>query len=197
MNIKQLLLLGLTAIAFVSQAQRTGLIRGVIKDSGGSPIPSISIKLTGFTKATTSNQRGEYHFLNVKPGNYTLIFSGVGFKTTEKKVEVKEGKESIADIELTDNTIELNTVTVVGRTEVQEVNRQSFNVTACRCQAACITLPLTSAVRWTGFRAFGLANRAELAPILTFRFNGFSGNRIRYFIDGVPMDNFRVVLSNQ
>ncbi|WP_028526890.1 TonB-dependent receptor [Runella limosa] len=189
MDIKKLLLAYLTAITFVSQAQRTGLIRGVIKDSGGSPIPSITIKLTGLAKVTTSNQRGEYLFSNVKSGNYTLIYSGVGFKTAEKKIEVKEGKESMLDVVLDDNTIELNTVTVVGRTEVQEVNRQSFNVTAVDAkQLYNSTLDLSSALdRVSGVR---VRESGGVGSNFSLSLNGFSGNRIRYFIDGVPMDNF-------
>lgn len=189
MDLKKLLLVYFSAIAFVSQAQRTGLIRGVIKDSAGSPIPAITIKLTEFTKVTTSNQRGEYQFLNVKPGNYTLIFSGVGFKTTEKKVEVKEGKGNIVDVVLEDNTIELNTVTVVGRSEVQEVNRQSFNVTAVDAkQLYNSTLDLSSALdRVSGVR---VRESGGVGSNFNLSLNGFSGNRIRYFIDGVPMDNF-------
>lgn len=184
-----LLLVYLCTIAFFSLAQRTGTIRGVIKDPSDAPIPGITIKVSGLTKATTSNQKGEYQFLNIKPGQYTLIYSGIGFKTLEKKVEVKDGKESLVEVMLQENTIELNTVTVVGRTEVQEVNRQSFNVTAIDAkQLYNSTLDLSSALdRVSGVR---VRESGGVGSNFNVSLNGFSGNRIRYFIDGVPMDNF-------
>lgn len=184
-----LLLVYLCTIAFFSLAQRTGAIRGVIKDPSDAPIPGITIKVVGLTKASTSNQKGEYQFLNLKSGQYTLIYSGIGFKTLEKKVEVKDGKESLVEVMLQDNTIELNTVTVVGRTENQEVNRQSFNVTAIDAkQLYNSTLDLSSALdRVSGVR---VRESGGVGSNFNVSLNGFSGNRIRYFIDGVPMDNF-------
>lgn len=184
-----LLLVYLCTIAFFSLAQRTGAIRGVIKDPSDAPIPGITIKVIGLTKASTSNQKGEYQFLNLKSGQYTLIYSGIGFKTLEKKVEVKDGKESLIEVMLQDNTIELNTVTVVGRTEAQEVNRQSFNVTAIDAkQLYNSTLDLSSALdRVSGVR---VRESGGVGSNFNVSLNGFSGNRIRYFIDGVPMDNF-------
>lgn len=183
------LLVCLGMLALSSQAQQPGIIRGVIRNPSGNPLQAITIKIPELRKITTSNQGGEYRFTNLASGYYTLIFSGVGLRTIEKKAEVKAGEETFLEVTLQDHTVDLNTVTVVGRTEVQEVNRQAFNVTAVDAkQLYNSTLDLSSALdRVSGVR---VRESGGVGSSFNLSLNGFSGNRIRYFIDGVPMDNF-------
>ncbi len=189
MYFRQLLLVCLCTIALASHAQRLSSIRGVIQNQTGSPLPAITVRITELNKVTTSNQGGEYRFSNLTSGHYTLVFSGIGFKTLHKKAEVKAEEDSRIEVTLQESTVDLNTVTVVGRTEVQEVNRQAFNVTAVDAkQLYNSTLDLSSALdRVSGVR---VRESGGVGSNFNLSLNGFSGNRIRYFIDGVPMDNF-------
>jgi outer membrane receptor protein involved in Fe transport len=59
---------------------------------------------------------GDYLFEKVKPGNYFMKVSFVGYKTDGKKVTVEAGQSEIAvdTIFLTETTTSLNEVTVVG-----------------------------------------------------------------------------------
>jgi outer membrane receptor protein involved in Fe transport len=189
MQFKQnLLLVLLCAITLSSYAQRSGSIRGVIKDPAGNALPAITVKILSTNKATISGEQGEYAFTNVQPGNYTLSFSGVGLTTIEKKADVKAGQERSLSITLDNSEVELKAVTVTGRTIVQEVNRQAFNVTAVDAkQLYNTTLDLSGALdRVSGVR---VRESGGVGSNFSLSLNGFSGNRVRYFIDGVPMDN--------
>src|SRR5580658_10782677 len=74
-----LLLLAGTASAQVSTAS----VNGVIRDPKGSVIPGASIVLssvdTSVEHTSVSNGSGEYVFLNITPGSYTLSASAQGF----------------------------------------------------------------------------------------------------------------------
>ncbi|MDR6197033.1 TonB-dependent receptor [Siphonobacter sp. SORGH_AS_0500] len=189
MYFRSLLLVCLCTFALSSQAQRSGIIRGVVRSYSGSPLQAITVKIAELNKITTTNPEGEYQFSNVASGKYTLVFTGVGLKKLEEKMEVKAGEESFLEVILHDHSVDLNTVTVVGRTEVQEVNRQAFNVAAIDAkQLYNSTLDLSSALdRVSGVR---VRESGGVGSNFNLSLNGFSGNRIRYFIDGVPMDNF-------
>jgi outer membrane receptor protein involved in Fe transport len=189
MQIKQILLLALLcAITLSSYAQRSGSISGVVKDQTGV-LPAITVKIAGSNRATITNVSGEYAFQNVTPGNYTLLFTGVGFKTSQQKTSLTAGEKQVVNISLAEDKAELDAVTVTGRTIVQEVNRQAFNVTAVDAKALYnTTLDLSGALdRVSGVR---VRESGGVGSNFNLSLNGFSGNRVRFFIDGVPMDNF-------
>ncbi|MFD2148254.1 TonB-dependent receptor [Mucilaginibacter antarcticus] len=189
MQFKQILLLVLLcAITFSSYAQRSGSISGVVKDQAGT-LPAITVKIAGTNRATTSNNSGEYLLQNIAPGNYTLVFTGVGFKKTEHTTTITAGQQQVINITLQEDKAELDAVMVTGRTIVQEVNRQAFNVTAIDAKALYnTTLDLSGALdRVSGVR---VRESGGVGSNFNLSLNGFSGNRVRFFIDGVPMDNF-------
>ncbi len=77
------LLLGATQ-AF-SQAQ-SGNVYGKVTDEQGQPLPGVSVTLSGKIAplSTVSNSQGEYRFLNLDPGTYTLTHSLQGFSTVKR-----------------------------------------------------------------------------------------------------------------
>ena len=69
---------------FVTSAQ----INGTITDSNSVPLPFVNVIIENTYKGTTTNDDG-YYELNVnKTGNYTLVFSYLGYKTVKKDIVV-------------------------------------------------------------------------------------------------------------
>ena len=58
-------------------------ISGTITDDKGNILPYASIFIKGSSQGTTSNNRGKY-FLDLPPGNYTLVCQYVGYARQEK-----------------------------------------------------------------------------------------------------------------
>ena len=76
----------LLVLATPMMAQQTlGAIVGSVTDSGASLLPGTKITVTseqtGFTRTVESNSGGEYQFLNLAIGTYTVTFSHDGFET--------------------------------------------------------------------------------------------------------------------
>jgi outer membrane receptor protein involved in Fe transport len=84
---------------------------------------------------------------------------------------------------------EIKEVSVIGRTVNQEVNRQAFNVTAIDAKKLHnSTLDISHALdRVSGVR---VREDGGLGSRINFSLNGFSGKQVKFFLDGVPMDNF-------
>jgi len=79
-----LLILVFFLFAFYSFA---GKISGTVTDDKGHTLPYASILVKGTTRGTTANNEGKY-FLNLEPGNYTIVCQYVGYKREEKDVTV-------------------------------------------------------------------------------------------------------------
>src|SRR5688572_13688542 len=65
-----------------------GGLRGAVSDAGG-PVPGVNMTLTNegtnASRSAQTNQRGQYAFVNVDPGTYTLKVAMQGFKGIESK----------------------------------------------------------------------------------------------------------------
>lgn len=190
MQIKHILLLVLFCThSIFSNAQQTGSIKGHLKKADGSPSAFLTVKLLNTSHACISDNAGNFHLKNIKPANYTLVISGIGYKTIQKNMVVSTGKESRVELILEEDAITTQGVTVMGRTVVQESNRQAYNITAIDAkQLYNTTLDLAGALdRVAGVR---VRESGGVGSNFNLSLNGFSGNHIKYFIDGIPMDNF-------
>lgn len=82
------LLIVLIAICPVISAQSsTGEVNGTITDPAGAAVTAATVKLinqaTNIEVVATSNQSGNFIFVNLKPGNYVLRVEAQGFKTAQ------------------------------------------------------------------------------------------------------------------
>jgi hypothetical protein len=66
------------------------MVSGRVVDAGtGSPLPSVSVYLNNTSMGTTTNENGEFHLDHIPPAKYTLIVSGVSFKTFSKIIDTR------------------------------------------------------------------------------------------------------------
>jgi len=174
-------------LSFAQQSQGVSVF-GKVKESSGQSIPFATVSLENRDKVITSDENGNFSFHNIKPGKYTLKISGVGFSSVTKQINVADKNLNLS-FELESELNELNNVTVIGRSATDKINKQAYNVTAIDAKKLHnTTLDLSHALdRVSGVRVReqgGVGSQSELA------INGFSGNQIKVFIDGIPMDNF-------
>ncbi len=71
--------------AFNAFTQSTTLLRGTVTDPQGAVIADAKIALssanTGFNRSVITNQSGEYQFVQMSPGTYTVVVEAAGFST--------------------------------------------------------------------------------------------------------------------
>jgi len=103
--------------SLVSEINKSGKIKGIICDNEAQtstlPFTDIAIKNTSIT--STSDLNGNY-FFNLKPGNYTLIFTFLGYKTIEvKNIKVTANcitiyNQTMSSLEFDPNLSSTNTI---------------------------------------------------------------------------------------
>ena len=176
--------------SFVSFSQQNQVlsVAGQVKENSGQTIPYATVFIEKTDLSMISDENGNFVFKNIKPGKYTLKITAIGFSNYKKNIEVSNSDVSFP-IQLESELQELESVTVLGRTATDKINKQAYSVTAIDAKKLHnTTLDLSHALdRVSGVRVReqgGVGSQSELS------INGFSGNQIKVFIDGIPMDNF-------
>lgn len=119
-NCKMFFLMFVFAACFVvdgSAGQRTaGMlvlqgqpVRGQVLDSGGSPMPGVTVVIKNTNQGTITDVNGNYTLSNV-PGQATLLFSFVGMKSREMEVAGR----NVVNVTLEEETVGLEEIVAVG-----------------------------------------------------------------------------------
>ncbi|OXA91677.1 TonB-dependent receptor [Flavobacterium hercynium] len=100
-------------ICSVSIAQNKGTISGVLsdKESNNQALPFANVLLKGTNISANTDFDGKYS-LSVNPGDYTIIFSFVGYESVEKPVTVVAGQTTTVNQVLTSGGYTLQDVVV-------------------------------------------------------------------------------------
>lgn len=94
-------------ICFQSAAQ----IKGTVVDYNNQPLPFVNIYIENTYSGTTSNTDGDYELNVSKPGNYTVVFKFLGFKTLKKSISVQSLPFEL-DVSLQEELVSLNEVVI-------------------------------------------------------------------------------------
>ncbi|RZM25386.1 MAG: carboxypeptidase-like regulatory domain-containing protein, partial [Pedobacter sp.] len=101
-----LLLIVTTSLSLSAQQVK---LSGTIKDTSGDPVSFATIYIKGTTTGTSANVDGAFT-LKVNPGAVTLTFRAIGYKPTEKTVDLA-GAE-VLNVVMTPEAYTLTGVTI-------------------------------------------------------------------------------------
>ena len=123
----------------------SGDVVGIVKDSSGAVVANATVDATnlqtGFKINTTTNTNGEYHFVNLPAGHYSLQASSSSLKGGYADIVVELNKTATANI----------TATVAGTATTVEVSEQATTIDTTTAQISSTfttkevqDLPITS-----------------------------------------------------
>lgn len=165
-------------------AQVLVTLSGKVTSSDGSPVVQATLAVEGTSYGTYSDDKGNYT-LSLPEGKYTLVVSFVGFKSQRKNIGLT-GKK-VVDFVLQEDAVGLKDVEVYAKSKSQKLRESSFAVNALDVKPIVNSLNnLNELVN----RASGIKVRQEggVGSDFDLSINGMSGNSVRYFIDGVPLE---------
>ncbi|WP_306350079.1 TonB-dependent receptor [Flavobacterium sp. '19STA2R22 D10 B1'] len=190
MKLQRLCVLAIFLIASlqVFSQSRKSSVSGKILTPDNLPAESVSVFFKNTQYSAITNEKGEYT-IDAEPGKYTLIISYIGFKSKEMKVVVQEENTQIQNVIVEEDVKALNEVQVEGKSSVQRIREQAYNVTAIDAKQLYNTSSDINQVlnKTTGVR---IRESGGLGSNFNFTLNGFSGNQVKFFLDGIPIDNY-------
>ena len=195
--LKNVLYILFTIIFYSSSFQgqnETASIMGKVHDANGIALPGITVQLNGTTIGTATDANGKYTIENLKAGNYTLSAKGIGYDASIAPVTLSLGEARLINITLQENVTELEAVTIIGKSEATKVREQAYAVEVIESKG--FQNLSTNANDILG-RVSGVNIRQSggVGSEFSLSLNGISGNQVRVFLDGVPMDYFGSSLS--
>jgi len=165
-----------------------GTLSGKVTGKDNNPVENATVYLKGKNYKTPTNASGEFQ-LSAPAGTYELIISIVGYQKETLKVHIAAGADTrINSIVLSRNT-DMNEVNIAGKSQTKQVKELPFNVnTIDTKQLYNTSADLNQALnRTSGVR---IREDGGVGSNFTFSLNGFSGKQVKFFLDGIPMDNF-------
>ena len=171
-----IILLSLTSSSIYAGTK--GKIAGKVTDSNGETLVGVQVFIEGTTKGTTTDIEGRYSLVNLDPGEYTVVFTYIGFATVKvEKVEVLVDKTTTIDTEMSEEVIEGEEIIVTAERPIVEKDRTT--TTSYVSAAQLEDLPLVS------------INEAinQQAGVVDGHFRGGRTGEVSYLVNGVPINN--------
>jgi len=107
---------------------QTGSIAGVVRDTTGAVLPGVTVEasspaLIEGTRSVTTDDKGQYKIVNLRPGVYTVTFTIAGFNTFKREgIELTEGFTAPVNADLKVGAI-TETVMVTAESPVVDTQR--------------------------------------------------------------------------
>lgn len=176
----------ISSMVIYAQSGQTSVSGSVLND-GGEPIEYASVVIKNSSNGGYTDEKGAYSF-EAQPGTNTVIVSALGYQTVEKTIAIKNGVNNTFNFKLESKNTNLNELLVTGKTAVQKINESAYNVVALDAKLLHnTTLDLSHALdRISGVR---VRENGGVGSSYNFSLNGFTGRQVKFFIDGVPMEN--------
>lgn len=181
----------LCACVFITRAQNGGTssIGGQLTDENQHAVSAATVRILPLGKTGMTDHQGNFFFGALQPGNYILKISALGFKEINKKITLSANQKFQENFHVKQDSRSIDEVSITGLSKTKQVNQQAYNVTAIDAKKLYnTTLDIGQALnRVSGVR---LRESGGVGSNMSFSLNGFSGNQVKMFLDGLPMDNF-------
>jgi hypothetical protein len=174
-----LIVLLLTPLAF-SQSRETGAITGTVTDESGTPLPGVTVTISGpglmGTRSSVTDARGVYRFPALPPGTYTIKAELQGFSdVVNSNVRLTTTTTLTIDLTMKQTTLE-EQVTVVAKSPTVDVK-------STETASVALTNELLRNMPYSQFTA----DIVNMAPGVTnnVAFGASQNTGIAYTMDGV------------
>ncbi len=179
---------------YVMVCNAQGRVTGMVMDQNSNPIPETSIQILELqNKGTVSDFDGKFN-LEIPSGSYTLQASFVGFKKYIKKIVVSNSKTTSLTIVLQEDIKELSDVIVKAKSNAQNTREKAFEVEVVQTKGLKNVSVDVNSILMT-IPGVNVRQRGGLGSGFDFSLNGLSGKQVKFFIDGIPLENFGSSLS--
>ncbi|MEM1134417.1 MAG: TonB-dependent receptor [Bacteroidota bacterium] len=176
-----------------SQGKTTSL-SGKISDGNGIPLPGITVMLIGTGLGDATNTEGRFEVNRIPLDTYSISISGIGYKTIVQKIDLSNGESKKIMLVLQESVQELDELVVLGKSKATELREQAYAVEVVEAKGfknlSTNANDILSRIAGVNIRQSG-----GLGSAFSLSLNGLSGNQVRIFLDGIPMDYFGTSLS--
>ncbi|MDF3026866.1 MAG: btuB 8 [Fluviicola sp.] len=164
---------------------QNGVISGKILDNDQA-VPFITIALEGTELIATTDENGKFLLSNIPFGKYVLKTQSAEHEPVEKQVDLNQPALDLGVLKVI-KIAQIDEITILAKSKVQEVKEQPFAVESIDMKPVQnLNLNVNQVLNQsTGVR---IRESGGLGSDFVFSLSGFTGNQVRFFVDGLPTD---------
>lgn len=186
----------LLCLPLAAQESR-GSLSGTITDSTGAVIASAPLKLsnvdTGVSFASTTNEAGQYRFLLLNPGNYTLTAEVPGFRRYERTgIVLQVAQAANVDVSLQVGS-QTETISVTGTPPLLDTDKADRGMVVDRTRISELPLNNRTPIMLSSLSPGVLhsGSSQHLVPYANsglgaWSINGSTPRNVEFLMDGAP-----------
>lgn len=160
-------------------------VSGIIIDADNKAVPHATVSIA--SRQVITSDAGAFSFASITENPFVLQVNAIGYQSYTDTIVVRSSEPIQLTIKLQKQSEQISEVLVEGKTETQRVKEQAIRAIVVDTKAAA-EQPVTLAElmnRSPGIRirqSGGLGNQVDVS------INGFQGNSVQYFRDGIPLE---------
>ncbi|KXX67580.1 TonB-dependent receptor [Flammeovirga sp. SJP92] len=174
----------------LSFSQNKVIVSGKVIDSQTNDnIPFCTVQLKDLKKGGYTNIDGFFKLPKVPVGKHEVMVTHMGYSPYLKTINVTKKGISNLVISLSESEVELDEVMVIGESEETQMEKQGFSAQKIDTEKVAIqSVELNTLLDQTS--GINVRQEGGLGSRTKYSINGLSGNAVRIFIDGIPMEYY-------
>ncbi len=164
-------------------------ISGKITDTEGISVPFASISIDSLKLGTMTDSAGFFILKNIPAGTHRVTVTNIGFIKQTKVIVLKGESHPKLNFKLKEDHQTLDEVVIREKSEAQKLEESGFSVEAIETKEI-----QTQSVQINRLldRTAGVRVRQDggMGSNYKYSLDGMSGNSVKFFIDGIPMEYF-------
>lgn len=165
--------------------ERSEIFGTITSAENGEPVDFATVYLKGTNHGCATGDNGTYR-IKAPIGDYTLVVSAVGYATSETGITITKGNHTKHDAQISPESRHLDEV-VVEATGVKRVQRSAYNAVAIDTrEMQNTTKNLSEALKQ--LPGMKIRETGGVGSDMQMMLDGFSGNHVKVFIDGIPQE---------
>lgn len=167
-------------------------VKGYVIDEQGEKIIGAHVTILEFQKTEITDKNGSFSFIKNKQKKGTLTVSYLGYKEYVRELNLKDS--ITLDIRLVEEFRTLTEIIVQGKSKAEKQREQAYAVNIINTEIyKNSSLDVNQILNQ--IPGLNIRNNGGLGSSFDLSLNGFSGNQVRFFIDGIPMNHYGESLS--
>ena len=166
---------------------QTARVQGIVTDTQGEGVPGITVMLGDTSQGDATNASGLFEIRNIHPDHYTLIVSGLGYVRQNHTITLKAGQALKMNVQMVEDTHQLDEVVVRGQSEAKKLELTAMAVKAVETREIKLKTADLGEVM-ARVEGVSVQRAGGLGSDTRFSLNGLTGDQVRFFLDGIPLD---------
>lgn len=175
--------------------QQTTSLYGVITDSDGITISDIIVSLNSISAEnvisfkTKTDNKGVFKFEKLATGKYNLDVSDINYVDQQKELSIQKGQNKLKLILKYNEANLLQDVQIAGNSTLKIKKAQPFAIEVVDMKKV-MDRDVDVNRLMDGLAGLRVSENGGLGSGFNYSINGLSGKAVKFFIDGIPMENF-------